>query len=72
MGRAEKKNRTTVVPIVEADNIARQPIDTICPEVTENIVTSIVLTLLGDVHVSSDTPLMDAGVDSISSTELVQ
>ena len=33
--------------------------------------TSVVFSLLGDVHISSDAPLMDAGVDSLSATELV-
>ena len=44
----------------------------LAPEVVENIVTSAVLSILGAVNVFSYTPLMDAGVDSLSATELVQ
>lgn len=43
----------------------------IAPKVVESLVTSVVVLLLGDVNVSRDAPLMDAGVDSLSATELV-
>ena len=41
------------------------------PKVVENMVSSVVLSLLGDMNVASDTPLMDAGIDSLAATELV-
>lgn len=48
------------------------PYGFIAPEVVERMVTSVVVLLLDDVNISSDAPLMDAGVDSLSATELVQ
>lgn len=54
------------------DTTAQQVTNVIAPEFVKNIVTSVVSSLLGDLHVASDTPLMDAGVDSLSAAELVQ
>lgn len=41
-------------------------------EAVENLVTSVVSSMLGETDIGSDTPLMDAGVDSLSAAELVQ
>ena len=48
------------------------PYQPIVLEAVESIVTSVVVLLLGGVNISSNAPLMDAGVDSLSATELVE
>lgn len=41
-------------------------------KVVESIVTNAVSSILGDVRVSGDTSLMDAGIDSLAAAELAQ
>lgn len=65
----KKKKTALIVSLNVSEGAITQ--NFMAPEIVENIVTSAVLLLLGEVHVSSHTPLMDAGVDSLSATELV-
>ena len=44
----------------------------ITPQVAEDVIASIVSSMLGDTNVARDTPFIDAGIDSLTATELAQ
>ena len=70
MSTVSHGNNTSVSNALVGSILAAATIFTITA--VEDLVTAVVSSLLGDTGFASDTPLMDAGFDSLSATDLVQ